>query len=388
MRLVTCSAALTLSGQIQIPANTRCVMCDHAAYGLAKVMADKKRVLLRVSGMGNYTRRYCGQDLAGKTLISWRGHGLGDQMVWAGLLAILKARYPTARIVTMLPPPVQPLWLGADATRLPFQPVTEPLAMSAWQQADYHLIGEDLVEADAEPDQRNIWDSHLWMAGIDPESVPAADKRPIAPLSHAARKQVADWLQCHGRTGKGGATPLIVYQVAASTPIRSQDPKRVHATVRALLAAFPGALVVLIGSPAEAGRFQHPAFPAGAVRAFDQGVPAMIAFAEAADLVICPDSALGHAAAAFGTPCVSLWSSFLPQDRVSTYPCHLPLKGAVDCSPCRAHESGPNARGCPRRKLTGSLYCRGIDQITPDDIVAASRTQLGLGPSHQPATKE
>jgi hypothetical protein len=105
--------------------------------------------------------------------------------------------------------------------------------------------------------------------------------------------------------------------------------------------------------------------------------------------IVCPDSVLGHIAAAYPEiPVISLWSSFSPADRIASYTNHKPIYNAIKCSPCRAHEQTGNPkdyRGCPHTSCND--YCAGLRTIAPDLIVSAVATALCAVPS-SPVTTE
>jgi len=431
MRLVTAPIDLNLNDAVRVPAGARVVMANVAAAALEKVLRLKARgnqQVMRCSGLAHYSHPYHGQDLNGKSILAWRGMGWGDQFVWAGLLRIIKRLYPEARIALLCNPRIYPFWHEAES-ELPFEVFYEPCSLSDWQGYDYHLVGEGLVEDDQEPDQPNIYDGHLAFAGIRPDGIPPEWKRPLVPLLPAWRNAAAVWLQqagappphprrgnssprtsplvfaaprVHGaangandiegsgesltpRPPEASPRPLILWQLAASTPIRSYPPEQTRKALDLLATRLPNATIIVTGSPKEALarglRPARPHRPGTPYLCIGEPFTTVLALVSMVDLVICPDSALGHAAAAFGRPCVSLWSSFHPAERVKYYPTHLPLYRPVNCGPCRAHERGPEAKGCPLARRGGSPYCRGLAAITPSQIVAAARAALSSSTS-------
>ncbi len=370
MRLVTSPLDTSYgSARFELPAGERVVVPLWAVVSLTMALREHQAEP-RVSYLGHYQRPYFGHDLTGKSLLAWRGHGIGDQLVFGGVLAWLKRRYPTARISLACHPLVwQALWEHAEG--LPFDFVCEPIPLRTWQTYDYHLIGEGLCEGDREPDQPDIWTGLLQFAGIDPQDLSATDFAPVVPLSATDKAAASAWLAAHP------VRPLIVWQLAASSPIRSYPPQLTRDAIAALAGAYPQSTILIVGHGAQVADYAVPA--AGNVVIGDHlGLRTVFAVLAQADLLVCPDSCLGHVAAAFDTPTVSLWGSFSPEDRVGWYRSHRPLVGSTPCSPCRAHEQRVEVQGCPRRRAeTGAPhFCTAIAQIAPELIIEAAKEIL------------
>jgi len=356
---------------IQIPPETPVVVPDWNVASLAAALRPHSNHP-RVSGMGHYTRPYFGQDLNGKRLYAKRGCGVGDQMIFAGMLQILKQRYPDAEIDFCVAPQLwEALWSDMDPDALGFRFIAEPTLFSDFREYDYHLIGEFLCEADAEPDQPDIWTGHLQFAGIDPASVPQERRKPVVPRSHAGDMQAAALMR-DVRVRHGFSAPVILWQLAASSRIRSYRPDLTRRALDLIRTEIPEAVIIITGTDEQITRYEidldgNMLTTAGCdLRA----VCALIA--NRVDVVVCPDSCLGHVCGRYDTPCVSLWSSFLPTDRVGSYSSHRPVTGEIECSPCRCHQRGRIDQGCP---LTGedphaNPYCAGLANITPEEIVS------------------
>jgi len=374
MRLVTAPWIIKYAGGDEIPANTRVVLPEGAVPELARALGDHGRHP-RVSALGHYLRPYHGQDLNGKRLFAWRGFGIGDQMVFGGLLRILKDRHPTAEIdFCVWPPLLRALWSGKMALPLPFGVVQEPLTFEEWNAYDYHLHGEGLCEADREPDQPDIWTGHLLFAGLDPETVSDGERQPVVPLRRRDHCTALRWRTRH--VGKI-YEPFVLWQLGSSTPIRSYRPDRTEKALRLLSERLPEVKIVVTGHRSHFRQYGVPALP-NLVSAEGLALRTVMGLCAQAACLVGPDSCLGHVAAAFRVPCVSLWSSFLPTDRVGSYRNHRPLVGEIECSPCRQHEKGQTAQGCPRayEDETVCRYCDGLARIAPEQIVDAVEKEL------------
>lgn len=371
MLLVTSDADFDLGAGVMVRAGERVVVPDDCARRMAAAAAKDGSVHVRVSGLGNYTRRYCGQDLFRKRLLVWRGHGVGDQLMAAGLIAIIQGRELRPQIDFLCHPKLcRALWDGVDG--LPFRAVPEPLPFDEWQAYDYHLVLEDLVECDAEPDQVNAWDSMLDIAGFDPDLVPASMKRPIVPLREVDGRDALNWL------GGSGAQflvrPLVLWQAAASSRIRSYPPEETRRALELCVAARPDVTWLVTGTPAQLA--QYAPLPQGVCSGAAPRLRVLFAAVERAALCVCPDSVMGHVCGGLQVPCVSLWASFLPQDRVSTYGVHRPLVGRAECAPCRLHECADQPEGCPR---SADGWCAGLRSISPEAVADAVLLALADG---------
>lgn len=393
MMLVTAPVDTNFAGLAEIPAGTRVVIPADAAAELRRDLT-REHLPLRVSGLGHYTRRYGGQDLAGKHLLVWRGHGVGDQLIVAGLLRILKLRYPTARIDFLAHPRItQILWSGADtldpedSDPIPFTPVPEPMSFDQWKTYDYHWILDDMCESDLEPDQPCTWDGMLTSAGIDPADVPACMKRPYCLVTDTDRLDAAAWLRA---CGIDLDTPLILWQLAASTEIRSYHPEPTRQALRLIASRHPEAVIILIGNHLQQAQYEPLAVVPTLWENFSGRLRTTFALAEQAAVCVAPDSMLNHVAEALGTPAVGLWSSFHPRDRVQHYASHHPLYQPASCGhgPCRIHECGDQPPGCPvamRDPLAHpwGRYCRGLAEIAPERIADAVDHCLDVHPKQK-----
>ena len=350
----------------ELPPGTRLVFGDLTAHAVAG-RCEQHGGTVRMSSARNYTRPYAGRAGAGETLLSWRACGIGDQIVWGGLLDIVADRHPGLRIVHYCHPgAAAAVWDGLEPESLPFEVRHTPIPWQDWAAADVHLVGEGLNESDSEPDQPDIWTGHLRAAGIDPAGVPQAARKPLVCWSQADSDAAAGVL---GSVLHEPGQPYVVWQLAGSTPIRSYPPNETRRALE-LLAEWAGedVAVMVASTPGITRRYGLDAMAIPHVAVCDT-VPlrAWWPILAGADALVCPDSCFGHAAGALGTPTVSLWSSFLPADRVGSYRSHHPMVGRIECSPCRKHEKPWLPPGCPRH---GGGYCRGLARIEPAEIVS------------------
>jgi ADP-heptose:LPS heptosyltransferase len=93
------------------------------------------------------------------------------------------------------------------------------------------------------------------------------------------------------------------------------------------------------------------------------------------DVVIAPDSAICHVAAAMRLPVVALYAAFPWQLRTDHQPTVRALTGVAPCAPCFHHSRGGHAwpEGGPCNQ-TG--YCVAMANIDPHRIVAEVKKRL------------
>ena len=364
MKLVTSPRACRINGT-EVPAESRRVVSEVTCGEWLK-MAGR----LRVSSLRSWERPYYGQDLAGKTLWTWRGSGFGDALVLSAVLNDIQRRWPTARVVMSTPYPetLRPLMgAGEPDGDLAFDIIGDVLDFDAWRAFDFHRPVEEIVEWDQEPDQTDIYATHYRYFGLATCEQFTPSNRPANVVTAKARQLAADWA-----TRTAVDQRCILYQLAASSDIRSQSEAAAYACMAAISDAF-GLPVVAVGG----GRSRTAATPAGVVRLIGEDPRITIGLTSTAAAVVTPDSMLNHVCAGLGPrspPVVSLWSAFRPEDRVASYPNQHPIFAEADCAPCRAHDGGKASAemGCP---LHGG-FCRSLATIAPEAVVRKLRGVL------------
>jgi ADP-heptose:LPS heptosyltransferase len=163
----------------------------------------------------------------------------------------------------------------------------------------------------------------------------------------------------------------VLWQLGASTPIRSYRPDLARRAMELLLAARPGLDILATGTAAEFAAYEP--LPQGVIRVRGQKLRTVFALCLQAVCTVAPDSVMVHAAGGLRRPCVGLWGSFSPRWRASYYPEHRALVGEAPCAPCATHECGAQEEGCPRRmgRPADDRYCEAIAGIAPETVVAA-----------------
>lgn len=364
------------AGSIALSAGARYVATDFVAGSIAAASNN----LVRVCADANpFTRPWRGERLAGKTLLVARALGIGDEFMAARLCAIAKNRFKADRVLWSCYESHHEFWSAAPT---PFELLPSIIPWETWQAAGFHVAGERWHEQVALLEQPSAWDIMAAACGIKFRPGEALPFIPAPPAEVTTKTAVflAPWI---------GERALILWQLAATSRIRSYPPAETLKAIAKVLEAT-NACIVAAGHPRQVE--DYGITETDRVRTYSGGIPGLIALVAAAAAmrngaaIVCPDSVLGHIAAAWPkVPVVSLWSAFDPRARVATYPNHRPLFNKIKCSPCWAHEtSGDPAKyaGCPHTSCND--HCAGMRTIAPvriaEAVVAALADQKGTAP--------
>lgn len=336
---------------------------------------QKQGIDYTMSVFNAYQRPYGGVDLNGKRLAFYRHTAFGDQLMATAVPVYLKHLYPDAKIDVYCSPEVMPIWRG-----LPVRCFEAPITFEAARAYDYHLFYDQMLEEDREPDQDNAYDSAFAYAGL--RNVADVFKRP--KVCHLAEdRSEVNRLQFFEKIG---GAKFMVYQLGAANPNRSYPAALGDEFIRAFLAEYRDWHVVVVGLDKEGNEIAklRRVLNDGGGRAHNlvnglKGFRSLIPIVHNAGLVVCPDSSIGHLAAAFPeVPVISLWGPFAPADRAKYYENHYPIFPQAMCphAPCHNHEFTLPDKLC--RAATNAtpgkqVACNVLRAITPEMIMEQAR---------------
>lgn len=311
-----------------------------------------------LSDFNSYERRYSGQALKrGESLLVYRHGAFGDTLMATAVIAEIRRRNPAALIDLYCRADGGEMWANVGVRTFPGYP-----PFDAVRRYTYHLLYENMLECNSEDDQDCAVDDMLRFAGIDPETVSDESKLPVvvpmetdlqgAPIIHPDR--------------------YIVVQRNSSNPNRTYP----HAW------ELEGRLARMLPTFVVGDRDQHPVNPSAIdLRGKTPRFRNLIPIVSRASLVVCPDSSVGHLAAAFpAVPVISLWGLFHPNDRVRYYRNHHPLDGFAACphAPCRTHLFTLPFNQCRDAAEWTGKSCAALGSIRPERIEEKARDILGL----------
>ena len=312
---------------------------------------------------------YKGRSIGGSTAV-YRAGALGDAIIATAFVNYLVQEsggivdvYAPARNLT--------LYAGLGAKLLPL-----PCTAEAWDSYDAHLPTDDLFSGQVGDKKLgtgagNAYDRiYNW---INDPKVDVKYKRPklyVIEPDHKELKELSKWPL---------PQPYFAYHVSSSGPTRTYPPRMGQDAVLALLEAYPKHHAVIIGLD-NSNNFSvtHPRV----VDLFNctKQVRSLFPIISNADFVVAPDSSVNHMAAGLDTPCVSLWGSYHPDDRMTYYPLNVSIFKPDTCphAPCRPHAGLPQAK-CKDaiNKTKGTqFFCNALRNITAEDIVEAAGKAL------------
>lgn len=308
-----------------------------------------------LSSFNSYERRYSGQHLKrGESLLVYRHGAYGDTLMTTAVMEAIRRRCPEAHIDLYCRPEGAEMWYGVAKVRV--WPGYPPFDSA--RRYTYHLLYENMLENNSEDDQGCAVDDMLQFAGIDPASVPDEEKLPVVVEKdedvYSPNPQV--------RVGQKGWGKYIVVQREASNPNRTWP--------------HTGKLLDLL-------RKELPDYVVFESKPKDPWTPRfrnLIPVVREASLVICPDSSIGHLAAAFPhVPVISLWGLFNPNDRIKYYRNHHPLFVPDVCphAPCRSHLFTLPAK-CKDAPGFDGKSCAALAAITPEMVVEKAQQILNV----------
>ena len=179
----------------------------------------------------------------------------------------------------------------------------------------------------------NTYDQHLGWAGIDPDKVPAIEKRPYYYTTEAEREWATELFSNLPK-------PVVLIQTFASSPARTYF--RLSELVSTLTPKV-GTLVVWYGDRWQIGKYIVPA-PEGI-----EPMRATAAMIEKADLLISADTCVSHLAEALNTQHVTYYSTVPAWCRSKYYTNEITVDAEVKYNG-QVCKCSIIARDCPRRQ--------------------------------------
>lgn len=349
---------------------------QHFAAGLRA-----KAIGYTMSVFNAYARPYGGTDLNGKRLAFYRHAAFGDQLMATSVPVYLKHLFPNAQIDVYCSPEVIEVWNG-----LPVRAFPAPITLEAARAYDAHLFYDQMLEEDREPDQDNAYDSLFRFAGLS--DVPDIFKRPKvvsleSDLEELGNLNVQEWLP----------EKYLVYQLGAGNANRSYPMEQGREFIRRFLEAFTDWHVIVVGTDRRgdlaqllgAGPDLAP-LPKRTINLVNglKRFRSLIPLVQRAGLVVCPDSSIGHLAAAFPqVPVISLWGLFAPNDRVKYYANHHALWPREVCpfAPCHNHDFKLPQEKCElaTNATPGEQkWCNVLRAVSPERILEKATQILSL----------
>lgn len=339
---------------------TRYVVPDSIGHQAIEFLRGKQTAV-EASSFNSYERRFSGSAKEGQSVLLYRHDAYGDQLMATAIPSIIMRRNFDVRVDVCCSSGVMDIWKG-----LPVEVIPAPMLFEAVVGYNYHIMYDSMLEANSERDQNNCYDDLLAWVGIDPTTVEPQEKRPQIRLIPSDTQELE-------AMGFDFNRPFVLIQLGAANPNRSYPYEN---TLRLIEMLSEKIGVILVGKepdPSKTALFgprNNFLNLVNNIKSFRSLLP-LIAFAKC---VVCPDSSVGHAAAAFPkVPVVSLWGLFDPNDRVKYYENHHPIFPKEICphAPCRNHEfqlPQTKCKDATNSTLGPQKYCNVLKSITPEEI--------------------
>lgn len=303
----------------------------------------------------NVYKKYNGQKLDNKTLLVFRQGGIGDLLFIQPNLSYLKQKYPTCTIKFACGPQYQSMvkeWKCVDEVLdLPF--ATEELF-----NANFHCVFEGVIERCLEAENTCAYNLFSKWMGLN---LPDEQLIPKQKPNKTSIEKTKEVLKEFGVEEKD----FIVFQLRASSPIRTPNPKVFSDLINTL--TEKGHKILITDTPQTSNMIatfisvlkdKDKVFN---FSKYSNTIGDTIALTSLAKLVVSTDSSLGHIAISVGTKMFGIYGPFPGKIRLATYPkdmCDwIDVGSDQECSPCFQHGSQPckNASRSPYSPCYNSL---------------------------------
>lgn len=245
---------------------------------------------------------------------------------------------------------------------------TVPLPWDTVRIFDHFMLWEAVVNMDEHPDQMHPVDAMFYKIGVDPMSVPDADKvvRPVfTPGEIGAGMQ-------HLRRDKRTA----LYQLSSANPVRCMSSNDSVFLAIKLAEAIPDTHWLCLYDEFVPATYKDTLVEEAKKRGLTNIEPftapnlrELWVMTEHVSAVVSPDSMMAHISGTLGTPCVGLWGPMSPVSRVKYYTNHAPIWHKEYCphSPCFVY-SNTFPKFCPPRPAQRNA-CDVIAGISPQEVI-------------------
>jgi len=258
---------------------------------------------------------YTGQDLTDKSLLVWRTGGIGDILFIQPNLIHLKKQYPSCKITFCCSPVYFPLINNWDCID---KFLNIPLDLSVFEQCDYHLTFEGVIERCHVAEKENAYSLFSQWMGLD---LPPEKLRPVLYTKKKNNKLARKILKQKSVKEK----KFICLQVRASSPIRTPSTYVWIQMVSPLIEK--GYDIVILDKPdmeVHVDMFikQFPEKLRRNIHNFcgvSTAIDMAVSFVNLSKMVIAPDSSLVHIAAALRIPVFGVYGPFTGNVRMSYY---------------------------------------------------------------------
>ena len=290
------------------------------------------------------------------------GGGYGDSICTFPVAKILADRGLNVHVLA--DPGNTICWWGLDFVKTV---QTIPLLWETVKLFKHFACFEAPVNQDEHPDQEHPVDAMLRKIGIDPRSVPDADKCVRPRFVHSELGTLQKYLQLGKKIG--------LYQLSSANPLRGLTVNDSVYLATKLATEFPDTHWLCLHDQFVPVEYKDTLASEAAkakltnIEAFTSpNLRELWALTEHVSVVVSPDSMMSHVAGVFSTPCVGLWGPVDPSRRVRYYKNHHAIWNRAACphAPCFAY-GATIPRYCPAHSIKRTT-CDIISSVSPKDV--------------------
>lgn len=258
---------------------------------------------------------------------------------------------------------------------------TLPMQADQFWMFDHFACYDSVCNVMEHPNHPHPLDVLLTKVGIDPTSIPAADKvvRPPFTAGEIAATQPFQDKQ------------IAMFQFASANQVRNLPPADSAYIFGKVCEAFPQylwlglydefvprayleAAVIPLLDENQKPKLNEKNEPLVKVKSPNavlysaRNLRELWAVTSIAKVVVAPDSMMVHVAGSLGVPCVGLWGPYGPESRVTYYTNHHPIHNKSVCpqAPCN-HYLATFPRYCPPR--ANRNVCEVMAAISPQQVI-------------------
>ena len=285
-------------------------------------------------------RKYNGEDLTGKRILTFRTGGVGDILFLSPVFRYLKKKYPGCfiRVASGCKEPLENLPEIDELYDMPFD-------AKLMDDVDVQLYFQGIIESSNDKSKiTHAVDMFYSYFNIDSTHLPPEDKKPHIVYTADEMKWLEKECKNYGLT-EGDL--VIGIQMETSAPLRNY-PKENFKVIVDVLAKEENVKIFLIGSQQQAmlGNFFKGNYP-NVINAVNYDVRKSIVMANRYNLMIAPDSFMIQVAGALDKPLVGLYGPFPSEVRMKYFKNAIALEPKVVCSPCYLHDYRACIKGFP-----------------------------------------